>query len=86
MKIIGKDIQMFPAFGGCGSRGSMTYLLAVLVEDNSGQYAVYVGGAPVDAVEKIDTYAGQVACSGAKMNFREAGFWFRDLEESKYRR
>jgi len=88
MKIIGKDIQMFPAFGGCGSPGGNTYLMAVLVEDEAGDYAVYVGGVPGDATDrgKYDAYADRVAGSGAKQRFRDAGYWFRGLDEAKYRR
>jgi hypothetical protein len=84
MKIIGSDLLRFPSIAG---NSDATALCAVLAEDAGGDYAVYVGIVPSSHIDlgkaQIENW---IAGHGAKQTFRDAAYYFRGLDESKYRR
>lgn len=78
------EVQSFPNFG----TKERIVVVAVLSQDASGLYAVYVGLAPEASIldpNKVPEVAGHIECSGAKMSFAKSQQFFRGIAESEYR-
>lgn len=88
MHILNTEIQSWPTVG---YTDKPTTVVAVLVEDASGQYAVYVGAGAFELQGDMNDQgrvaaAQWVAGHGAKLTLKKAAFFFSGLDESKYRR
>lgn len=85
MKVLKSYALAVPVING----GNMA-LVAVLVEDAAGQYAVYVGlvGDDDKLADKLsrDEINHWVARRGAKQSFTGAGYYFQGLDANLYRR
>lgn len=89
MSKILKTHTIYMPFFGKGIADTRVGVMAVLAEDLTGQYAVYVGAVPDTIGSDMDAYdraADRIMGSGAKQTFRDAGLYFRGLEDAKYRR
>src|SRR5262249_44840700 len=64
------------------------HVLAVLTQDEAGQYAAYVAikKNPDDVVGLRERQAHHVAENGAKLSYRRAVFFFPGIVEQEYRR
>lgn len=86
MKIESSYLMSLPCFSGI-SADSTIGLLAVLVGDAAGEYAVYVSVVPLNIRDEVrEGFEKHTARSGAKQTFKQAGYFFNGLDESKYRR
>lgn len=91
MRIINTYAPGIACFGTLGEFESppRMALLAVLTQDDNGQYAAYVGLVPYAVVLDDDPrgrFAHRVAAMGNKIPYRELAGYFRGIEEGDYRR
>lgn len=68
------------------TRGVSAVLFSVLVEGGAGQYAVYIAIVPPTTESNRAHVANWVAAHGSKQTFKDAGYFFKGLEDEKYRR